>query len=235
MKRLVTTALAVAALTFMSSDAMAGYNRFCSDETITYPEVVTGNLIVVKPPVGLGVCRLLGVEVKGNVLVRDDGIVVMNQCLANDGDPACPNPGPRVTTKVYGNVISDGAPRTIRLFGGTQVFGNVMVKNTHGAAVSLICASDIHGHLQVKENQAGVGIGGFGTAPPTGGCGTSGPTVAKHVLVSDNTADVDISVTTVIGHLHCVNNVPPPTDFGGNTVLGKASGQCLGFAQPPSP
>jgi hypothetical protein len=228
--------LAILGLALALTPSLAsGADRICAQtgaETITYPAVVEGNLVVVEPAGGSGECRLVGVEVRGNVLVRDGGILVTGSCRAANTDPDCPNPGPAVPTRIAGHVISDGAPRAIRLFGRTDVAGNVLLKNTTGigAFVSLICGVDIHGHLQVKENEVGVGIGGFGAAPPSGGCGAAGPTVGKHVLVSDNLAQVDISQTTVMGQLHCVNNVPAPTDFGDNIVLGQTKGQCSGFA-----
>lgn len=230
MRKLPSVALALTFVVFLPAGAAAG-NRYCANETITYPEVVDGNLIVVKPPIGLGVCLLLGVQVNGNVLVQDDGLVDLNQCQASNGDSRCPNAGPQVRTKVLGNVISDGAPRRLRLF-GAQVFGNVLVKNTHGNSINLICSSDIHGHLQIMDNQVGVGVGRFYPASPplpAGGCGSGGPTVDLHMLVSGNTADVDIEDTTVMGQLHCVNNEPPPSDEGGNVILGQAKGQCSGF------
>lgn len=204
MRKLPSVALALTFVVFLPAGAAAG-DRYCADETIT-SGVVDGNLIVVKPPAGFGVCELIGVQVNGNVLVQDDGFVNLT------------------ATKVLGNVISDGAPRRLRLF-GAQVFGNVLVKNTHGNSINLICSSDIHGHLQIKDNQVGVGVGRW----YPGGCGSGGPTVDLHVLVSGNTADVDIEDTTVMGHLHCVDNDPPPHDWGGNVILGQAKGQCSGF------
>jgi hypothetical protein len=231
MKRLLNGALLFTAVMLIPGWSEAA-DRLCADEIITYPAVIQGNLVVVKPPVGLGVCRVLGVEVKGNVIVRDNGIVILDVCRASNADPNCPNPGPAARTQVFGNVISDGAPRTIRIGGATRVYGNVMVKYTQGvgAAVNLICAAEIYGSLQVMANGVGTGIGGFGAAPPSGGCGTSGPNVYKHLLVTDNAAQVDISDTTVMGQVQCTNNVLPPVNYGGNSFAGLPKGQCAGFA-----
>ena len=125
---------------------------------------------------------------------------------------------------VTGNVQAQGTTG-LRLASST-VGGNVQVQNITSAAdpfspgANAICSSTIGGNLQI-QGSAAVSPWTIGPCSPTG----SGNNIAGNVQFQNNAGSPNvISGNTIGGNLQCQNNGAVTT--GGNTVHGKAQGQC---------
>jgi hypothetical protein len=160
-----------------------------------------------------GVAALLGTASASGASSNCTGTVGAVTLNGNvTAGPGCDLEG----TTVTGNVsVKAGGSLTTN---GASIGGNLEIQN-NGAANS-ICNTSIGGNLLIHNNSGTTSVGY--PSPPCYGNSVSGNTD-----IHNNSGQVTIAHTDVGGNLDCHENSPAAsTGNGGNTVGGKAKGEC---------
>jgi hypothetical protein len=172
--------------------------------TMSFASIV-GDLVV---PRG-ATCTLVDSVVSGNVHAQ--GAVTLSGATIG-GDLVVDRGGPLKLGRDAG-----GEPSIVE--------GNLDLNDSPAGAASVLCGSTVDGDVHVANNRSQTLIGA------TGGC-TAGNTFGHDVQVQGNRvaglAAAAINGNTIGHDLQCDGDSLAPTG-GGNTVGGRALGQCAGF------
>lgn len=151
----------------------------------------------------VGACKMTRTIVQGNIVVEDDASLLARG------------------VRVNGSVQSEGATR-VRVVPDSntgqeaRVNGDIQIKNSGGTTLpSRIQDVQVGGTILLDDNQVPHDV--------------IGNTVTGDVQVFQNDRVVRIGSNTINGNLQCKENVPAPTDLGGNVVQGNDEDQCEGF------